>query len=433
MATISKFVFFSLLILLSYTSYSSSSSNFKALVLPITKDPFLQYTTHLTFGTPPAKIPLVLDLGGRYLWFDCLNTTSYLSSTYKEGICGSAPCSVARGGCIPSSTNCTLHAENSVVGSFTTAYVSVDKVVARSTDGSKTGPLVSLPNVIFGCTESFNINGLANGTKGMLGLSRHRVSLPSQLSPSLNSKKFAICLPSKPNTDGFLFLGKTPYKFYPGYNTSKLIDVTERFRYTKLHTNYARTWSPVPLQGAQLTGYFVKITSILIDNKPIKFNTTLLEFQNSGIGGTRITTVKPYTTFESSIYKAFVKAFDAAIVPAYKVKKVKAVAPFSDCYTIGNMAMSLLGLAVPDISFVFEDKTIKWDIYGANSMVEINKDVACLGIIDGGFDRDLQTTFIDIGAHQIQDNLLEFDLASSRLGFTNTLLFDEIECSNFKF
>ncbi|XP_065863418.1 probable aspartic proteinase GIP2 [Euphorbia lathyris] len=429
MATISKFVLFSLLICLS--SSSTTSSKFTALVLPITKHPTLQYITHLTLGTPPAKIGLVLDIGGPHIWFDCINKTSYNSSTSRPGICGSAACSVAKGFCIPNRAPCDIHAQNNIFGTLGTAFVEVDKIAVHSTDGSKAGPVVTIPNIIFGCSETFSLTSLADGTKGMLGLSKERVSLPSQLSSLLNAKKFAICLPSKPNTDGVLFLGKSPYKFYPGYNTSRLIDVTSRFKYTKLHTNYQRT-ATARIQGPPLSEYFVKITSILVNNKPIKFNRTLLEFQRTGAGGSKITTVKPYTTFESSIYRAFVKVFDAEIISTWKVKKVEAVPPFSDCYTYGNLGMSLLGLGVPDISFVFEDKFVRWDIYGANSMVEISKDVICLGIIDGGSDVHI-ATYIDIGAHQLQDNLLEFDLASSRLGFTNTLLFDEIECSNFKF
>ncbi|WCJ23680.1 Eukaryotic aspartyl protease family protein [Euphorbia peplus] len=428
MANIAQFLVFSVLIFLSKTS----SSNSKALVLPITKDPSLQYTTHLTLGTPPAKVGLVLDIGGPHLWFDCLNTSSYKSSTSREGICGSAACSVAKGFCVPTEKRCMLHVQNNIFGTLGTGFVSVDKASVQSIDGSKAGPVVTIPDVIFGCSETFSLTNLAGGTKGMLGLSRDRVSLPSQLSPRLNAKKFAICLPSKPKTNGVLFLGKTPYMFFPGYNTSKFIDVTSRFKYTKLHNNYGRTATP-RIRGPLLQEYFVKITSIMVNGVPIKINSTLLEFQKTGDGGSKITTVKPYTTFETSIYKALVKAFDAELLQTPNLKKVEAVAPFSDCYSVGNLGMSILGPGVPEIAFTFEDETIRWDIHGANSMVEINKDVICLSIIDGGSDRNLQSTFIDIGAHQIQDNLLEFDLASSRLGFTSTLLFEEIECSNFKF
>lgn len=40
---------------------------------------------------------------------------------------------------------------------------------------------------------------------------------------------------------------------------------------------------------------------------------------------------------------------------------------------------------------------------------------------------------IVIGGHQIEDNLLQFDLATSRLGFSSSLLFRQTTCANFNF
>ncbi|KAK2364417.1 ADP-ribosylation factor [Trifolium repens] len=56
---------------------------------------------------------------------------------------------------------------------------------------------------------------------------------------------------------------------------------------------------------------------------------------------------------------------------------------------------------------------------GDDSIVEVNKNVACLGFVDGG--KEPRTTFV-IGGHQLEDNILEFDLVSSKLGFSSSLL-----------
>ncbi|KAF2287878.1 hypothetical protein GH714_003070 [Hevea brasiliensis] len=131
-----------------------------------------------------------------------------------------------------------------------------------------------------------------------------------------------------------LVLRRLSYQFHPGYDASKVIDVSSSFRYTKLHVNYETTASP-RLQGAQLPEYFVKITSILVNQKPVPINSTLLDFHKTGIGGCRITTVQPYTTLETSIYKSFVKVFDEQMLVTTgnrKVRKVAAVSPFKDCY-----------------------------------------------------------------------------------------------------
>ncbi|EEF45338.1 pepsin A, putative [Ricinus communis] len=440
-----KFLLLSLLISFSLShaqTPSKSSLKPKALVLPITKDSStLQYLTRLNLGTPLVLKNLVVDLGGQHLWIDC--DTDYHSLTYRPGHCGSATCSQAKAFCVsiclnppgPNCNNnsCIVDAQNSVFGAGTTAHVSLDTISFQSTDGSKAGPPVSFSNFIFGCAHNFSLTSLASGANGMIGLGKERLAFPSQLSSLFGGslrRKFAICLPSTSKSNGVLFLGDSPYQFYPGYNTSKAIDVSSRLTYTKLHTNYKRTATP-RLQGAQVPEYFVKITSILVNRKPIPINTTLLDFHRTGIGGSRITTVKPYTILESSIYDSLVKAFDTEIA-TWKVKKVAAVEPFRDCYSKGNLAMSPLGLAVPDITFVFENKDVSWDMYGANSMVEISNDVVCLGFLRG-VTEIWTTTSIDIGAYQLQDNLVQFDLAASRMAFTNTLLLEEVECSNFNF
>ena len=86
--------------------------------------------------------------------------------------------------------------------------------------------------------------------------------------------------------------------------------------------------------------------------------------------------MSPYTVLESSIYNAVVKAFDEAFFANWNESRVKPVKPFKDCYTA--TVRTPLGVAVPDLAFVFENN-VKWDIYGANSMVEISRDVHCLG------------------------------------------------------
>ncbi|KAH9765255.1 hypothetical protein KPL70_001805 [Citrus sinensis] len=76
-------------------------------------------------------------------------------------------------------------------------------------------------------------------------------------------------------------------------------------------------------------------------------------------------------------------------------------------------------------------RKVLWSILGANSIVQVGNDdnVSCLGFVDGGAPR----TSIVIGGYQLENNLLQFDLASSRLGFSNSLLLRRTFCSNFKF
>ncbi|KAJ4846775.1 hypothetical protein Tsubulata_050692, partial [Turnera subulata] len=446
MASISQLVLITFLLCITTVSQAQTSAKPKALILPISKDAStLQYTTYLGMGTPPVQKKVVVDLAEKHLWIDC--DSGYESSSYKPGYCGSAACSVSKADCVsfcptppkPGCNNntCRVLIENSVRGSAGIAEVALDTISLQSTDGSKAGKTVQVPNFIFACTDIFGLDELAKGAQGMLGLSRHQIALPPQLSSAFGGsfrKKFAICLPSTPKSDGVMFFGDSPYMFYPSYNTSKAIDVSKRITgYTRLYPNYDRTASP-RLRGPLLPGYFVKVTSILVNKKPIPLNTTLLDFHITGQGGSTISTVKPYTILDSSIYKSLVQAFDKEMASS-KVAKVAPVAPFKDCYSTKNMLMSGLGLVVPDITFVFENKKdLYWEMFGANSMVEINRDVACFAFVDGGPVGDFYPaleTAIEFGTHQLQDYLVQFDIASSRVGFTSSLLLDELVLISF--
>jgi len=112
------------------------------------------------------------------------------------------------------------------------------------------------------------------------------------------------------------------------------------------------------------------------------------------------------------------------------VTRVASVAPFGACFSSKNIGSTRVGPAVPQIDLVLQRKRVYWGIFGANSMVQVSNDVVCLGFVDGGSN---PRTSIVIGGHQIEDNLLQFDLAKSRLGFSSSLLFRQTTCANFSF
>ena len=92
---------------------------------------------------------------------------------------------------------------------------------------------------------------------------------------------------------------------------------------------------------------------------------------------------------------------------------------------------SPLGPAVPSIDLVLQSRNV-WRLFGANSRVAVNKDVMCLGFVQAR--TDLTATIpVVIGGHQIEDNLLQFDLTESRLGFSSSLLGRSTSCANFNF
>ncbi|CAI0466324.1 unnamed protein product [Linum tenue] len=407
-----------------------------------------QILTHLHIGTPPITRTFIVDLAGQIPWLDCYTTAKYsasTSSTHRLAKCGSAPCSVTAAACSgicrsasgPSCHNntCQLKTRNPIRNADSLSEVAVDTVTLRSTiGGGRAGKHVSIPNFILACDDSYHLGHLAAGVVGSVGLARSRVSVPSQLSSAATlAAKFAICLPSSPDSNGIMFFGDSPYVFYPSDNETRSIDVSYRLIYTKLHTNYRRTTAP-GARGPEIPDYFVKISSILVEGSPIRINSTLLEFHRSGIGGTRVSTTDPYTVLESSIYRSLVRAFEIEVMKTPRVKKAAAVAPLRNCYEKGDLPMSLSGLSVPEIALVFENADVKWDIFGVNSVVEVSEEVFCLGFVDGGpMTAKGATVAAVIGAYQMQGVLVQFDLGSGTMGFTNTLLAESVECSNFRF
>lgn len=106
------------------------------------------------------------------------------------------------------------------------------------------------------------------------------------------------------------------------------------------------------------------------------------------------------------------------------------MAPFQVCYDINSFSSTRVGPGVPAIDLVLQNEEVYWRMFGANSMVQVNEDVICLGFVDGG---DNPRTAIVIGGYQLENNLLQFDLARSRLGFSSSLLFRQTTCANFNF
>ena len=295
-----------------------------------------------------------------------------------------------------------------------------DFLSVQSTDGSNPRRVVSVPNFRFACAPNYILQGLASGAHGMVGLGRSNFDSPIfQFASAFNfPRKLALCLSP---SNGVVFFGNAPYHFLP----NEFDDVAKYLTYTPLILN------PDSLIGSfaneTSSEYFIGVTSVKVNGKPVPLNKTLLSFYGYGNGGTKISTVNPYTVLERSIYRAVVGAFVKALG---NVPRVKPVAPFGACFNIKGVGVTRTGLAVPTIDFVLQSEKVAWRIFGANSMVKVSDDVACLGFVDGGVG---PVTSIVIGGHQIEDNLLQFDLEKSRLGFSSSLLLRQTSCANFNF
>ncbi|CAJ2658438.1 unnamed protein product [Trifolium pratense] len=374
-------------------SFSCSSQ----FILPIQKDPLTKlFYTSLSIGTPQHNFNLVIDLGGPILWYDCNKT--YNSSTYTPLSCDSKHC--------PNDAGCT----------------SCDGPLKPGCTNNTCGANIinTLANSIFSDAFSDNepLKNLPKTSKGILGLARTQLSLPKQLSLSSHKlpQKFALCLPSSNKKGlGGLFFGGVPQK--SSFSKFQLTTIP-------LIINPFST-APIFTLGEASYEYFIDVKSIKVNGEVLNFKSSLLSIDNKGNGGTKISTMHSFTLLHSSIYKPLVRKF-VKKASDRKIKKVASVAPFKACFDLSTIGRTNAGLDVPTVDLVLQGG-VEWKIFGGNSMVLVNKKVACFGFVDGG--KETRTSIV-IGGHILEDNLLEFDLVSSKLGFSSSLLLHNARCSN---
>ncbi|XP_030465916.2 probable aspartic proteinase GIP2 [Syzygium oleosum] len=399
------------------------------LVFPVWKDAStnqVYYTTSLQIGTPPSSMNAVLDLMGRFTWLDC---TSYKSSSYRPIPCHSSRCGPNDGGpCTSCSNPPTLSCTNGVCSVFvlapyveemTSSGLGEDVLVLPSTNGIKHTSRSKFRQFRFSCVESYWTKGIPNSTEGVVGLATNPSTLFTGLSTHLNLPRIlALCLPSSSSESrhGDLYFGGGPYMRPPIRQ-----DLAKSLLRTQLLIN---SWSiaDVSTYGDE---YFIDVTAVKIDSAPITFNSSILVIDKDGHGGTKIATLTPYTGLQSAIFKPLVKEFTKKATDR-KIKKAAPVAPFRACFDAKTVKSGVAGPNVPAIVLVLQGD-VQWRIEGANSMVRVSEDVMCLGFLDVGPE---PRTAIEIGGHQLEDNLVEFDVGSLKFGFSNSLLLQNCSCSH---
>ncbi|XP_059316223.1 probable aspartic proteinase GIP2 [Lycium ferocissimum] len=399
----------------------------EVLFLPVTKDSStLQYITEVGQRTPLIPIKLTVHLGGRSLWVDC--DKGYNSTTYKPAQCNSTQCSFAKshacGDCIfrsqlqPGCNNntCYIWGENPLINTYIDRAEIAEDVLAI---GSTPGALVTWPRFMFTCLIDPDLmRNLANGVIGIAGFGHESpISIPNQLALDPRfTRKFAMCLSSSTTSRGVIFIGSGPYYVY----NPKKVDISKDLVYTKLITNN---------RGFLLSEeYYIQVSSIRIAGQDVPLNKTLLSInKKNGVAGTRISTAIPFTILHTSIYDAVKTAFIKALP-----KNVSLVEPptkqFGACFSSKNIRSTNVGPDVPAIDFVLHKPSAYWRIYGANSVVQVSKDVMCLAFV--GQDQTWEPTIV-IGGHQLEENLLLFDLPRKKIGFSSSLKLQKTSCSKY--
>ncbi|KAI3921566.1 hypothetical protein MKW98_013500 [Papaver atlanticum] len=371
-------------------------------------------------GTPRREVKLVVDLGGKLPWFSCRK--GYNSSTDRPVSCGSPQCSKAEKALNtcpkPYKKACSIYIRNPVTRSVGKGELISDIVTVKSNPDSQGTPVPSNRRFTFGCAAASNIlSGLAKTSKGVVGLGRSSaLSLSSQFVVGFPFPNiFAVDLHDSITdekvleTKGKIYFGGGPYiHFFWGIS-----DLADR----------VLTYTPLLVNPKSKDEYFVDVKSIKVHGETVPINKNLLSInKKTGVGGTKIDIRIPYTTLQTSIYKAFIKAHaawvdrlniaNAELMDFPNITMVAPVAPFTTCYESSTIILrgpSVVNNVAPSVSFVFP--TSVWNI-SFFDLVIAKEGVACVAFVDGGLK---PKTSIVIGARQI--GFLEFDISGSRLGF----------------
>lgn len=400
---------FVLILPLIISHHQISAQPYKTLVAPIRKDT----TTSLYTITLNSHQHYVIDLTAPLSWYNC-------SPPHPLVVCHSPPCTEAQSypsppGPHPTSAartnpdipcSCTVTPVNPVTKSCAVSRLTYTNINLRWTDGRTPTTRIDFNQVYISCAPASLFRSLPKGAFGLASLSSSPLSFSSQFTlPNLEiAKKFAICLPSRPSTPGVAFFGDGPYYILPPTN----LDAETIVSYTPL------------LKKPNSPDFFIGVKSLAVDGRsiPIPISTT----------PTKLSTVVPYTTVRSDVYRYLKKSFSKGTGTA-GVPRVKRVKPFDLCWNASALGFTRVGFRVPQIDLELGNGK-NWTIFGSNSMKEIGG-VACLAFVNGGEIND--GSAVVIGSYQMENNFLLFDMEKSRLGFSSTLFFIRTSCGNFNF
>ncbi|KAJ8451997.1 LOW QUALITY PROTEIN: hypothetical protein Cgig2_016578 [Carnegiea gigantea] len=365
-----------------------------------------QYFTTFIVGSPPVTFTLLLDLGNLYSWIVMPTITNPPPSAPSLAAPPNAP---------PMVVAAVLAAMPSLVRA------------------APTTPVAPMPRLLGVIAFTRPLKGISANTKGVLTLGNVNIALHSVISKNFRlANKFALCLPT---TDTILYKGFEGALYFGGgpYYMSKESrhDFSKSLVTTPLVVNPKST-APISSEGDKSVEYFLNVKAIEVGGTPLKIDSSLLTINKNGVGGTKLSTLDPYTVLHRNIYKALVELFTAK-AKAMNIPRVAPVAPFGACYDSRYMANTTSGPRVPTTDFVLDGRNARWRIYGANLMVKFfdikYRNVLCLGFVDGGLKT---TTSIVIGGKQMEDNIIEIDLESFRVGFTSAPVSLGLSCSQFQ-
>uniref|UniRef100_A0A0D3EE57 Xylanase inhibitor C-terminal domain-containing protein n=2 Tax=Brassica TaxID=3705 RepID=A0A0D3EE57_BRAOL len=111
------------------------------------------------------------------------------------------------------------------------------------------------------------------------------------------------------------------------------------------------------------------------------------------------------------------------------MSEIPRLAPFKHCFQEGSSMRineELMNVTSVEIGLPGNGREVKWTFHGKNTVVRVLETVICLAFVDGG---EKPKESMVIGTHQLQDYILNFDMSTTRLAFSDSLLLHNFSCS----
>ncbi|RLN43503.1 hypothetical protein C2845_PM01G10920 [Panicum miliaceum] len=260
--------------------------------------------------------PLVLDLAGPIIWWPCFwdhHTVPCSSSLCRLANRNHPPNCPYAGSGGPGSTepncNCTAYPYNPVDGQCSHGDLTWEWLSANTTDGQPAVPgVVPRRRVVRAVRLPHAVAAPA------LREAEHAVAAELKV-----ASKFSLCLPS------VAILGGGPVHI-PG-SDADVDPVSDHLSCTRL------------LRNPKNSAYYIDVRGIAVNGAQVPLPDHALALDaGQGQGGVALSTVTPYTALRSDIYRAVLKAFDAATAGIPRAEAPSK--PFELCYNMTEMNLS---------------------------------------------------------------------------------------------
>ncbi|KAH9317935.1 hypothetical protein KI387_019704 [Taxus chinensis] len=298
-------------------------------------------------GTPPVNFEASVDTGSDLIrtqckpYEDCFNQPTPMFDPSKSSTYSTIPCQCdalgdTQTGCNPSCSFLYQYGD----GSFTSGVLSSETLSIGS--GSK------VAGIIFGCGHDNEGQGFSQGG-GLVGLGRGALSLISQLGSKVDNK-FSYCLLSITDSSS---------------QTSPLF-----FRQGASLSGGAKS---IPLIKSSVipTFWYIPITGITLDGKPVDIPAGTFDLQSDGSGGMIIDSRTTVTILDEAAYSPLKDAIQSAIdlTPA-------------DGSSVGlDLCYQTSGkVSLPSLTFNFKGG-VDYELPADNFFIQVSSDLLCLAML----------------------------------------------------